>query len=159
MIAFDLVCAHRHRFEGWFSSSQDYDQQLSGGLLSCPVCGDVAVTKALSVPNVGRKGNQQSAAPTEAPVTEVATMSNAPEIPAAMQAMLGKLADMQREALKESVWVGGDFADEARAIHYGEAEERVIHGQTSAEEAEALVEEGVAVAPLLFPYIPDAAKN
>lgn len=156
MIAFDLVCARQHRFEGWFSSSQDYDAQLSAGLLTCPACGDAQIEKALSVPNVGRKGNQRTG-PTAG--QETTALSNSPAMPAAIEQMLGKLAEVQRGLLKDSEWVGRNFADEARAIHYGETEDRLIHGETSADEAEALAEEGVSIAPLLFPFIPDTAKN
>lgn len=156
MIAFDLICARQHRFEGWFASSQDYDRQLSAGLVACPACGDAHIEKALSVPNVGRKGNQRSDGTASQDVTAV---SNSPAMPAAVEEMLGKLAEVQRGLLKDSEWVGRDFAEEARAIHYGESENRLIHGETSTDEAEALAEEGVSVAPLLFPYVPDAAKN
>ena len=156
MIAFDLNCSRQHRFEGWFVSSQDYDRQRATGMVTCPICGDAQIEKALSVPNVGRKSNQQSE---KSPPQQMNMVSNSPTMPAAVEEMLGKLAEVQRGLLKDSEWVGRDFADEARAIHYGEADDRLIHGETSAEEAEALAEEGVSIAPLLFPYIPDSAKN
>ena len=62
MIAFDLNCSNGHRFEGWFASSEDYSKQQSSGLLACPVCDDMTVQKALSVPHVPKKGNQRSGA-------------------------------------------------------------------------------------------------
>ena len=43
------------------------------------------------------------------------------------------------------------FAEEARAMHYGEQEARPIYGETKRAEAEALREEGVPAMPLLFP--------
>ncbi len=166
MIAFDLMCSTGHRFEGWFGSSNDFDAQQSGGLLRCPVCDDIVVRKALSVPNVGRKGNQAvpvSAAvspdtPTSTPVAHGEVM-NAPVLPPQMVEMMQKLATAQTELLKKSQWVGREFAETARAIHYGEEGDRLIHGETSSDEADALVEEGIAVAPLPFPVIPPAAKN
>ena len=167
MIAFDLRCSGGHKFEGWFASSGDFDVQQSGGLLSCPVCDDRIVHKALSVPNVGRKGNQAVSnaanipalaepAPTEPVIGEVV---NSPSLPPAMVEIMHKLAASQTEMLKSSQWVGSEFAETARAIHYGEEADRLIHGETSADEADALAEEGVAVAPLPFPVIPPAAKN
>ena len=45
------------------------------------------------------------------------------------------------------------IADEARAIHYGDAEGRPIYGEASPQEARALVEEGIEVMPL--PPAPD----
>jgi hypothetical protein len=162
MIAFDLSCSGGHRFEGWFGSSSDFDTQLSRGLLTCPVCDDGVVQKALSVPNVGRKGNQ--IAPVVTAVASVpeqigGEVMNAPTLPPAMVEMMHKLAAAQTEMLKASQWVGREFAETARAIHYGEEGDRLIHGETSADEAEALVEEGISVAPLPFPVIPPTAKN
>ncbi len=162
MIAFDLSCSGGHRFEGWFASSQDFDVQRSGGLLACPVCDDSSVHKILSVPNVGRKGNQAITKPTKSSeVMETASgeMMNAPTLPPAMVEMMHKLAAAQSEMLKQSQWVGHEFAETARAIHYGEEDGRLIHGETSRDEAEALAEEGIAVAPLPFPVVPPSAKN
>ncbi len=162
MIAFDLQCSAGHKFEGWFASSSDFDAQQSGGLLACPVCNDAIVNKALSVPNVGRKGNQARAAatPMQAPAEQVSgEVVNTPALPPAMLEMMHKLAAAQTEMLKTSDWVGRDFAETARAIHYGEEADRLIHGETSPDEAEALAEEGINVAPLPFPVIPPAAKN
>lgn len=174
MIAFDLMCSSGHRFEGWFASSNDFDAQQSGGLLACPLCDDIMVRKALSVPNVGRKGNQAPAVPASVPIpapvaaaptptsaapTSAAKVMNAPTLPPQMVEMMQKLATAQTEMLKESQWVGREFAETARAIFYGEEDDRLIHGETSINEAEALAEEGIAVAPLPFPVIPPAAKN
>ena len=162
MIAFDLSCSGGHSFEGWFASSADFEAQRSGGLIACPMCNDAIVHKALSVPNVGRKGNQMQpaakivSAPVEAATGEV---MNAPTLPPKMVEMMQKLATAQSEMLKESQWVGGEFAETARAIHYGEETDRLIHGETSFDEAVSLAEEGIAVAPLPFPVIPPTAKN
>lgn len=162
MIAFDLSCSGGHCFEGWFGSSGDFDTQITRGLLTCPVCDDRVVQKALSVPNVGRKGNQIAPVATAvAAVTEPVSgeVMNTPTLPPAMVEMMQKLAAAQTEMLKASQWVGREFAETARAIHYGEEGERLIHGETSIDEAEALAEEGISVAPLPFPVIPPTAKN
>lgn len=161
MIAFDLQCSGGHTFEGWFASSSDYDAQQSGGLLACPVCNDAIVSKALSVPNVGRKGNQSApVANMPVPIEQVSgEVVNAPVLPPAMVEMMHQLAAAQAELLKTSDWVGREFAETARAIHYGEEADRLIHGETSPEEAEALADEGINIAPLPFPVIPPAAKN
>lgn len=158
MIAFDLNCSNGHRFEGWFASSEDYSKQQSSGLLACPVCNDMAVQKALSVPHVSKKGNQRSVAVPAAPTAAVEP-SKADALPPAVVEFVQKLAVAQTEMLKQSQWVGGQFAETARAIHYGEEADRIIHGETSADEAKALMEEGVQVAPLLFPVVPPSAKN
>ena len=81
--------------------------------------------------------------------------SSTPEAQAALQA----LAKLQAEALKQSRWVGGDFAEETRAIHYGEREAEPIHGQATLDEAKELLEEGIAVMPLPFPVVPPEQAN
>lgn len=162
MITYDLSCSGGHRFEGWFSSSADFDAQWSKGLLICPVCGDVSVQRALSVPNVGRKGNQVASRNAQVSVdvpTTAGEVVNVPALPPAIAEMMQKLANVQADMLKDSQWVGREFAETARAMHYGETDNRLIHGETSLEEAEALAEEGVAVAALPFPFIPPEAKN
>lgn len=151
MIVFDLSCASGHRFEGWFGSSDDFDSQSARGLVSCPHCGSMEVIKAPMAPAVPRKGNQIRDVPTE----QVARPEPTPEMMAAMK----KLATLQAEMLKQSQWVGKDFADKSRAMHYGEAEQRAIHGQATLEEAKELHEEGIAVAPLPFPVAPPDDVN
>jgi hypothetical protein len=167
VISFDLRCGAGHQFEGWFSSSHDYDGQRASGHLACPLCNDMSVEKMLSVPNVGRKGNQPSeiskfreaALPSTDAPSASGQMVNAGALPQALVDAVHKIAEAQSEMLKNSQWVGGQFAETARAIHYGEAEERLIHGEASRKEAEALADEGVAIAPLPFPFIPPEAKN
>ncbi len=162
MIAFDLKCSGGHTFEGWFGSAGDFDIQQSSGQLSCPICDDVMVQKALSVPNVGRKGNRivpPTASVLRTPTASAADVTNAPALPPAMMEMMQKLATAQSDMLKGSQWVGNEFAETARAIHYGETDDRLIHGEASRDEAAALVEEGIGVAPLPFPVIPPSAKN
>lgn len=162
MITYDLCCSGGHKFEGWFSSSADFDVQCSKGMLICPVCSDVSVHKALSVPNVGRKGNQITPRDSLATIDVQATAGevvNVPALPPAIEEMMQKLASVQAELLKDSQWVGREFAETARAMHYGETDNRLIHGETGPDEAEALAEEGVSVAALPFPFIPPEAKN
>jgi hypothetical protein len=142
MIVFDLCCDDGHRFEGWFGSSDDYAGQRRRGLVVCPQCGSGAVDKAPMAPAVPKKGNQKAEAK-----RPVAGGAMPPEAVAALQ----KLAEMQTQALRSSTWVGDAFVEQSRAIHYGEREPEAIHGQASADEARELIEEGVTIAPLLFP--------
>lgn len=162
MITFDLNCSNGHQFEGWFASSADFDAQKSGGLLACPACNDGIVQKALSVPNVPRKGNQRPVLLPSVVPAAAETSVDAPAtavLPPAMAELVQKLARAQSEMLDKSQWVGGNFAETARAIYYGEEPDRLIHGETSSDEAKALVEEGVGLVPLLFPVVPPSAKN
>lgn len=160
MIVFDLKCsAGGHRFEGWFGSSDDYTSQQERGLVSCPECGSTDVSKAPMAAQLARKGNQRSTAPSIVPQAPVPPsgmqqmMSNGGLSPDAA-AKLKALAEMQAKALANSRWVGEEFAEQARKMHYGESEVEAIHGQASLQEAQDLNEEGIGVAPLLFPVAP-----
>ena len=143
MIIFDLRCApNGHVFEAWFGSGEDYEAQKARGLVSCPLCGSGDVEKAPMAPAVGAKGNRADGQP-----------------PARVKALLGQLAEAQKEMLKQSEHVGPRFADEARAIHLGETEARAIHGQATPEQADELRDEGIPVSPLPFPVIPPESEN
>jgi hypothetical protein len=163
MIVFDLECrSGSHRFEGWFGSSDDFAAQQARGLLCCPQCGSPDVAKAPMAPRVARKGNQQvDVAPRQAEKTQPMAAAPPAELPMPPEAiaMMKKLARMQAEALKQSRWVGDSFAEDARAMHYGEREAEVIHGQATLEEAQDMLEEGIAVAPLPFPVAPPGKAN
>lgn len=164
MIIFDLICADgEHRFEGWFGSSKDYAEQQDRGLLDCPVCGSTNIAKAAMAPNLGKKGNQEPAAikPTHnrsEPEAAKPVRNNA-VVSAEYEEMIGKLAKVQEKMLANSEWVGDKFADRARDIHYGDADEKPIHGTASQEEVSDLVEEGIAALPLPLPVLPPESKN
>jgi len=155
MIVFDLSCADGHRFEGWFGSSADFEDQKARDLIACPQCGSAQIGKAPMAPAVPAKGNARAEVlPPEAP-RPVANMPMPPQV----QQAIAALARAQAEALKRSTWVGDKFAEEARAMYYGERDEAPIHGQTSLAEAKALIEEGVPVAPLPLPVAPPDKLN
>lgn len=173
MIVYDLSCQDAgHKFEAWFASSGSFIEQQERGLVQCPFCGSGNVEKALSAPRLNRKGNQlQARAPREAQPQAVAadasaasentqlTMHNDAGPAGELVEKLAALAMAQKKLLEKSKWVGKDFATRARAMHYGEAEVEQIHGQASIEEAEALLDEGVSVAPLPLPMVPPEAQN
>ena len=151
MIVFDLRCAQAHVFEAWFGSSADYEAQRERGLVACPLCGDTTVEKAVMAPAVAPKGNQRRApaspepAPAAAPPSPLA--AHPPEV---VKAMLAALAEVQAKVEANCDYVGDRFADEARAIHHGETESRGIYGEATPEQAAALRDEGIDVAPLPF---------
>jgi len=171
MIVYDLECrSGGHRFEGWFASSDDFARQQERGLVSCPECGSPQVAKAVQAPRLTRKGNQLPEArrpPTDQSSTAI--VSQTPAVPAAPLAagplppeaadMMRKLLVMQVEALKNSRNVGDKFADEARAMHYGERDTASIHGHATIEDAQDLLEEGIAIMPLPFPVVPPEQAN
>jgi hypothetical protein len=149
MIIFDLRCVPSgHVFEAWFGSSGDYDDQQARGLVSCPLCGAGEVEKAPMAPAVPKKGD------VAAPAPDLFSGD-----PAAVKQMLAALAGVQREMIAKSQWVGDGFASEARAIHLGESEARSIHGRATRADAESLIEDGIPVAPLLFPLAEPREEN
>ncbi len=155
MIVFDLACGQAgHVFEAWFGSTDDYESQSRRGLVACPICGDKNVAKAVMAPNVAPKGNSRPAT-----TTSLAKPAPATPGPAALKSLMAKLAEAQRQALEGSEHVGRRFADEARAIHHGEAKQRAIHGIATPVEAKALIEDGIDVAPLPFPVRPPNSDN
>ncbi len=148
MIVFDLRCGPAgHVFEAWFGSSGDYEDQRARGLLSCPLCGSAEIGKAVMAPRIGGSG--------EAGETQDVAMAE----PAATKEMLAALAAMQRKLLASSAYVGERFADEARAIHLGEAEARSIYGKATRAQAASLEAEGIGVTPLPFPVPEPGQEN
>jgi hypothetical protein len=148
MIVFDLRCAPQgHVFEAWFGSSEDYESQQGRGLVACPICGAGEVTKAPMAPAVPAKGGRPGAPD---------LFSAAPD---EVKRMLAAAAQVQKQLLEKSEAVGDRFAQEARAIHLGEAEGRAIHGRATREEAESLAEDGVPIAPLPFPVPEPGEEN
>ena len=140
MIVYDIACSSGHRFEGWFGSSTDFDEQAETGLLACPQCGSPEVRKAPMAPAVARS---EASTPPHNP-------SDVP-IPPKVQAAMKALAKAQSAILSSSRYVGEGFAENARAMHYGEKEVEAIHGKATVDQARELLEEGVGIAPLPFP--------
>lgn len=165
MIVFDLACPTGHVFEAWFGSSDDYEGQRARGLVSCPLCGAGDVTKAAMAPYVGAKGNQRG--PVPAPADRPAAAASAPAAappatpptPEQVKAVLATLAEAQARMLSGAAYVGKRFATEAREMHFGERDEAPIYGEVSLDEARALQEDGVPIAPLPFPTRPPGQDN
>lgn len=165
MIVFDLHCADcAYVYEAWFGSSSAFEEQVERGLVACPACGGGNVAKAPMSPRVPAKSNQSTQARSSQPEMDesriAVEMASGNEAGVAkLRQLTEQLAKAQSEMLKGSEWVGSDFANKARAMHYGETEGRPIHGEVSVADAKALVEEGVKAAPLPFPVIPPKLQN
>lgn len=150
MIRYALHCEKGHAFESWFPSSDSYEAQRKQGFVACPVCGATRVDKALMAPQVARKDRAATAdpaPPAAAPPAPVAMVSPAE------QELRAKIRELREHLVKNADPVGERFAEEARKIHYGEAEHRSIYGQASPEEARELAEEGIEFHAL--PVLPD----
>jgi hypothetical protein len=139
VIVFDLRCIEGGEvFEGWFSSSSDYADQVDRSLVQCPFCSSTKIEKAPMTPRVSRSvhGGEEG-----------------------IGAKLHALACLQRELLSNSEYVGDHLPEQARAMHLGEIEPKQVHGQASADEAKALIDEGVPILPLPLPVVPPGQVN
>lgn len=171
MIKYQLICDQNHEFEGWFQASAAFDAQAKSGLLRCPLCDSDQVKRALMTPNLAspkrrkaieppladpapKSANPPLANPTLAnptPAQQSAPPTKSEQVQA-FGAALAELRQLQQKITKDCRDVGDNFAEEARKIHYGEAEAEGIYGRTTHEEREALEDEGIDV--LDMPWLP-----
>jgi hypothetical protein len=151
MIRYALRCACGHEFESWFQSSSAYDSQRERGLVACPACDSAKVEKAVMAPRIaGKRRPKSAAAPAGASAAEI-TPTQLVMSPQERE-LVAKLKELRDHVVKNADNVGRKFPEEARKMHYGESESRAIYGEATPEEAKALVDEGVEVAPL--PVLP-----
>lgn len=151
MILYNLKCSQDHVFEAWFKDSATFDAQVAGGEVTCPLCGDGDVRKALMAPNIStRRESRELARAEQTPTAEApaAQATKSEKLAAAQAEMMHALRRMRREIEEKCDHVGDRFAEEARKIHYGEADARGIYGQATREEAEELAEEGIDFAAI-----------
>jgi hypothetical protein len=145
MIKYALACEQAHEFESWFPSSEAFETQRKRGFVTCPFCDSAKVEKQIMAPSVARTDKMPKApAPEAQPVAVLSERER--ELRAALRAL-------REHVMKNAENVGKDFVEEARKMHYGEAEERSIYGEADLAEARALLEEGIDVLPL--PVVPD----
>jgi hypothetical protein len=144
MIRYDLNCDKEHAFDGWFRDSQAYDAQAAAGQVVCPVCGSTTISKQLMTPGIPGKSNRRGE-------------SRMPVFSGQKDNKVGELVEavrkLRRHVEENADYVGDQFPEEARRIHYKEVKPRGIYGEASLEEAKALLEEGVEVQPL--PPLPE----
>ena len=175
MIKYQLICDQNHEFEGWFQGSAAFDEQAANGLLCCPLCDSDQVKRALMTPNLASPKQRKSATlsasdnlPAAEPAASVsapsassraghtATSDRAPVIQAeqvqAFGTALAELRQLRQKIVKDCRDVGDNFAEEARKIHYGEAEAEGIYGQATQEERESLKDEGIEI--FNMPWVP-----
>ncbi|ASV86184.1 DUF1178 family protein [Ochrobactrum quorumnocens] len=137
MIRFSLHCDHGHEFEGWFRDNADFDRQSERKLVSCPVCNSPDIQKSLMAPAVSTSRSKEQVA---------IAMGEA------QKQVLEQMRELSRTVRENADYVGDQFAEEARKIHFGETEVRGIYGEASKEEVHSLIEDGVDVMPLpVFP--------
>ena len=127
MIAYNLNCGKGHAFEGWFQNSAAYDSQAKARELTCPVCGDHAIEKAIMAPAIGSATRKKGE-----------TAEKLRQYVSGLRNFIEQNAD----------YVGPKFPEEARKIHYGEADQRHIYGESTLKEAKEMIEEGIEIAPM-----------
>jgi hypothetical protein len=133
MIKYSLICSEKHEFEVWFSNSSDYDAQKSKLLISCPYCSSTKIEKGIMAPNIASSRKREKTA-----MEKNRNLSD-------LNSVIGKL----RQHIKEKFeYVGDKFPEEARAIYYGEKEERKIYGEASLDEAINLQDEGISLSAI-----------
>lgn len=141
MIRYSLRCAKEHVFDSWFQSAGAYDALQKAGHIACPVCGDSSIEKTLMAPAVRPAEKAAVPTPLSAPQNDIETA----------------FAEMRKQIEANSDYVGINFVAEARKMHAGEIAERSIYGEAKPEEARALLEDGINVAPL--PFMPSRKAN
>jgi hypothetical protein len=166
MIHYQLQCDRTHGFDGWFKDSAAFEHQAETGLITCPICASVNVTRALMAPALGRgsRHSPNATAPEALPVpaqlkepsTSVPAVVPPPPgsmtesgMPDRVRALLQRL---RSEVEKTCDYVGPEFAQEARRIHHGETKPRGIYGETTPAEADALADEGIEFG--VVPWLP-----
>ena len=147
MIRYRLSCEHDHQFEAWFAGSEAFEQQRADGHVTCPSCGSANVEKALMTPSVSTARKKAETTADAGPPVAVASNKAVPEDVASMMRTI-------RDNIKENAdYVGPQFAEEARKIHYGEKDERGIYGEASLDDVRGLKDEGIDVLPM--PTLPE----
>ena len=139
MILFELKCGHGHLFEAWFNNGEGYEKQAAAGAISCPLCGDTDVTKAIMAPRIRRSGAQS-----EEKLKKLLVQGHE------------RLAAMRRYLEANCDYVGDRFPEEARRIHYGEVPARDIYGEATSEDAQAMSDEGIGILRLPLPSRTDS---
>ncbi len=139
MKVLNLRCHNGHGFEGWFASEDDFLQQNGSGMIECPLCADRIISRLPSAPRLNLSGAREPVATPPAPPKPEGGELQAQWLQAV------------RHVLENTVDVGERFAEEARRIHYGEADARGIRGQATFEQRQALQDEGISVMSLPLP--------
>jgi hypothetical protein len=139
VIVFDLGCENSHRFEGWFTSSEDFEQQIGRKLVACPLCGNANIVRLPHVSHLKSSGKERTPRAASGGPQQYANVG---------VEMLTKLVEHIVENTDD---VGAAFPEEARKIHYRETAERRIRGTASRDEVEALKDEGIDVVALPIP--------
>ena len=143
MILFDLQCEKGHKFECWFASSANYQEQLKNKMIVCPYCNSTKIRKSLMAPNINTKSTFKNS-----------KNNNKQKI--AQNNLQNQIKKFKKYIEKNTDNVGKNFAEEARKIYYGETKSRPIRGESTEKEAQELAEEGIPFSQLPWQSKEDA---
>ncbi|MGI9425210.1 MAG: DUF1178 family protein [Hyphomicrobiaceae bacterium] len=152
MIRYQLHCDKDHDFDVWFSNSDAYDKQIKRKLITCPDCGSHEVSKSIMAPNIGVKSNKKTSSSTLAPA-EPRPQAADPKAAEAQREVMTAMRQLRKVVEENAEYVGPRFAEEARKIHYKEAEEKGIYGEATQSDVKDLMDEGIEIHPL--PILPE----
>ena len=131
MIRYTLKCNKGHQFDSWFSDSEAFEQLKKNGHLECAICSSKEVEKSLMVPSINPVSDEKHK-------TLISAQSEIEK----------EIRNLKHKIKTTATDVGENFSTEARAMHYGEKEEKPIIGKASLDEAKDLAEEGIPFIPL-----------
>jgi hypothetical protein len=127
MINFDFECAMGHRFEGTFHDYKAFNKQYKKGMILCPLCNTDNVRRIYRGCSIQAKVKDNEASEKN---------------------IFQKINELNRYVKENFEDVGTDFADTARAMHYGIETERNIYGVVRPDELKELIDDGVKVIPI-----------
>ena len=130
MIKYSLNCKSGHNFESWFASSKEYERLKKKKLLSCPDCNSKIIKKSIMSPNLSNKSNKEI------------------KIKNFQKKLKNKLIELRNYVQKNCKYVGDNFTQEARSIHYDKKKSQGIYGKATPEETAELAEEGIEVSTI-----------
>ncbi|WP_135080030.1 DUF1178 family protein [Terasakiella sp. SH-1] len=151
MICYQLLCEHDHQFEAWFRDSAAFDEQAAHGEIQCPFCENDQIRKAMMAPAVASRKDvqvrtsQDQEKAIQAAEKAASDMRDGADPQDAAQAFMEVVSTIQKHVEDNCEYVGEQFADEARAMHYGDSEMRDIYGEATQQETEDLRDEGIEV--------------
>ena len=126
MIKYNLTCKCSCTFDSWFASSEEFERLMKRKIITCIECDSTNVNKSLMSPNVSnsKKINNES----------YKFQKNIKK----------KIIEYQKFIKENCKYVGDNFAQEARSIHYDDKKKtRGIYGKVTVEEIDELNEEGI----------------
>ena len=125
MIKYNLTCKCKCTFNSWFASSEEFERLMKRKLITCIECNSNNVSKSIMAPNVSntKKINNKN----------YKFQKNIKK----------KIIEYQKFIEKNCKYVGDNFAQEARSIHYDKKKTKGIYGKVTEEEIEELNEEGI----------------